>query len=259
MVIKNHIAYRFLTDDNLWFEIIEATHTGHWKKLMEDNSKEIPSEILSLYNLLSNKNQKPYVITESLTDSLELLKVKKNGKHFDWTYFKNIPDQRLTFICPENICIRIVIEGDMMHFFHLKFVYKDKKEGTGHMKWIMYYLNRNTGELCSHFEHDDVLQIEESVYKLLSFFFLADVIEEVVPAGRVYGTKKTGKVLNDFKYPLTIVSTSWNVTSIRTEGFSVSGHFAHRWVGEGRTIPKVVFIEPFEKNGYVRKAKKLSE
>lgn len=259
MVIKNHIAYRFLTDESIWFEMIESTHPGDWKALVEKDEKEIPDKIHSLYALLNNKDQKPYVITESVLQNLEHLKVNRKGEHFDWTYFKNIKNQKVTWILPNNVCVRILFHNEIIHFFHLKYEHLDKKAGTGHMKWIMYYLNRNTGELCEHFEHQDVKEIEESMYKLLSFFYLAEVQEEYVAVGRVYGTKKTGKVLNDFKFPLTIVSTKWNITSIRTEGFNVCGHFAHRWTGEGRTIPKVVFISPFEKEGYVRKAKKLNE
>lgn len=263
MVIKNHIAYRFLTDDRIWFEIVETTHKVDWQELMEQENNslidKIPDKIHSLYSLLHSEGQKPYVITDSVINNLEHLKVKKTGNHYDWTYFKNIKDQKVTFILPDNVCMRVLFQEDMIHFFNLKYEHVDKKSGTGHMKWIMYYLNRNTGELCEHFEHDDVKQIEESVYKLLSFFYLADIQEEYVAPGMVYGTKKTGKVLNDFKFPLTIVSSKWNITSIRTERFNVCGHFAHRWTGEGRTIPKVVFIEPFEKEGYVRKAKKLNE
>jgi hypothetical protein len=81
----------------------------------------------------------------------------------------------------------------------------------------------------------------------------------LVEPGRKYGTKKSGKLINTFTdIPLTIVNSKWNITSIRTEGFEVKGHFALRWTGEGRKIPKMVFIEPFQKNGYMRKSMKLN-
>ena len=255
MVIQNHIAYRFLTDENLIFEIIEKTHEGEWEQLLKQKDPEIPSKIHSLYNLLHPDKQAPYVVAESVSEHLELLKIKKNGDHFDWTYFKNLKNQKVTFIMPDNIVIRMVIQDEIIHFFHLKYDVEDRKTGQGHIKWIMYYLNRYTGELCEHFEHDDVKQIEESVYKFLCFFYLADNQEEIISPGKTHGTRKSGKILNNFKFPLTYVSSKWNVTSIRTEGFSVSGHFALRWTGEGRNIPRVVLIEPFEKEGYVRKAK----
>lgn len=158
---------------------------------------------------------------------------------------------------PNNICIRMVIQDEIISFFHLKFIYNDKKAGTGEMKWVMYYLNRNTGELCEHFEHEDVKEIEESVYKFLCFFYLSENQEELIQPKKVYGTRKSGKVLNDFNFPITVVNSKWNITSIRTDGFSVRGHFAVRWTGEGRNIARIVLIEPFEKDGYVRKAKNI--
>ena len=86
--------------------------------------------------------------------------------------------------------------------------------------------------------------------------YLSENTEVLLEAGRKTGTKKSGKVINTLPIPLTIVDSNWNITSIRTDGFNVSGHFAIRWVGEGRTEAKMVYISPYEKSGYVRKSKK---
>jgi len=258
MVIHKHIAYRFLTDDKLAFEIVEATHSSEWQKLLNDPDSKVSSKIATLYDLVRKENQTPYIITESVLENLSLLKISKKGEHFDWTFFKNLKDQKVTFILPDNVLIRMVIHGEIINLFHLGFNFttKTREKGEGHMKWIMYFLNRNTGELCEHFEHQDVKDIEETVYKFLCFFYLSDNQEEIIMPGKVHGTRKSGKVLNNFNFPITIVNSKWNITSIRNEGFGVSGHFATRWTGAGRNIPKVVFIEPFEKEGYIRKAKK---
>ena len=72
--------------------------------------------------------------------------------------------------------------------------------------------------------------------------------------GEKSGTKKSGKIINSLPVPITIINSKWNITSIRTDGFNVSGHFALYWTGEGRRIPKMIFREPYEKKGYVRKA-----
>lgn len=76
--------------------------------------------------------------------------------------------------------------------------------------------------------------------------------------GEKKGTKKSGKIINELPFPLTIINSKWNVTSVRTEGWYVSGHFALRWTGKGREVAKMVFIQPFEKHGMVRKAKMKS-
>ena len=123
------------------------------------------------------------------------------------------------------------------------------------MAWVMFHLNRKTGELCSHFAHKDVQNIERFIYSLLCFVYLADNEEVLVPAGRTYGTRKSGKLVNCTPFAMTIINSKWNITSIRTDGFGVSPHIAVRYIGVGRTIPRIVFIDAFRKHGYVRKGK----
>lgn len=256
--IKNHIAYRFLTDENLVFEILESTHSDEWRTLMNVTDKpEISNKVLSTYNLVSAKNQTPYLVTESVLKYLSLLKVHKKGNHFGWTVFKHLKNQKITFILPGNVVVRFLIQGDIMHIFHLgfKFTTKTKEKGEGHMQWVMYWLNKNTGELCEHFEHTDVIALEETMYKFLCFFYLTENQEEIVQAGKIYGTRKTGKIANDFKFPVTVVNSKWNITSIRNEDFDVSGHFRLQPCGPNNSETKIIFIEPFKKFGYTRSAK----
>lgn len=260
MVLKNHIAYRFIIDD-MMTEILEALHPKEYKAVMSEidgcpkADKADESKVGSLFSLISSTNNKTFIVTESVIRNLDLLKITKKGDHFDWTVFKHIGNRKVTFILPDNIFLRMVIQDDTIHFFHNKFTMQDKVKGTGHTLFVLFYLNRVTGELCEHFEHQDVKSIEEMVYKFLCFFYLTDNQEEVIAPGKVHGTRKTGKTLNDFTFPVTIVTSKWNITTIRTEGFGVSGHFRVQPCGEGRANSKIIFIEPFQKNGYIRKAK----
>lgn len=263
MVLKNHIAYRFLIDD-MMEEIISTFHKNEYKEVLIEMkggpkaSNESESKVASLFALISSTNNKTFIVTDSVIRNLDLLKITKKGNHFDWTVFKHLTDRKVTFILPNNTFLRMVIQDDKMHFFHNKFELQDKVKGTGHTLFVLFYLNRVTGELCEHFEHQDVKSIEEMVYKFLCFFYLTDNQEEVITPGKVHGTRKTGKTLNDFDFPVTIVTSKWNITTIRTEGFDVSGHFRVQPCGEGRANSKIIFIEPFKKNGYIRKAKSQS-
>jgi hypothetical protein len=116
----------------------------------------------------------------------------------------------------------------------------------------MFYLDRVKNEQCDHFAHADVKIIEEFVYKLLCFVFLSENEEETLKAGEKKGTRKQGKIINVLPIPLTIINSKWNITSIRTDGFGVSGHFRLQPTSSGT---KMIFIEPFMKHGYIRKAK----
>lgn len=252
MKFENHIAYRFLNDDNLIMEIAEAHYKREWSSAL--NGGDISHKIHDLYAFLTPKDTKNYFVTNTVIDKLDMLKVKKNGDHFDWTVFNGrISDLRNTFIFSDNSLMKLVVQDDIMMFCYLKYEPYDKV--TGHMSWTMFYLNKNTGELCEHFDDDKVKNIEEFCYKLLCFVYLTENDEVILPPNAKIGTRKSGLILNDIKSNITIINSRWNTDVVRLEKFGVRGHFAIRWVGEGRSSARLVFIEPFEKNGYTRKAK----
>ncbi len=271
MKIDNHIAKRFLTDDTLKMEIIETLYPEVYDVLesekaippihklvagypVEINKETLLSRVASLFALLDTpKTHRPYYCTETMLECLEFLKINKTGEHYNWTYFDKLQNHVATFIFPNNAMLRMRVVDETMEFMHMTYTPEDKERGNMH--WIMFHLNRKTGALCEHFGHDDVKNIELFIYRLLCFVYMADNEEVIVPAGSRYGTKKSGKLINSTPFQMTIINSKWNITSIRNEKFSVSAHFAIRHTGQGRTVPRVVFINPFEKEGYVRRAK----
>jgi hypothetical protein len=260
MVLKNHIAYRFLTDPTMVIEIIESFYPNEVRSI--SSGGEPDPRVLGMYKMMGTEDQKAYYITETVLNHFDSLNIKKietekYGMQYDWSYFKGLKEQKTTFIFPNNSLLRLWINNGMLHFCHTSFKLKEGSKVNGEMYNIMLYVDMQTGELCEHFAHKDAKMIELFVYKLLAFFFLSENEMIIVEPGRKHGTLKSGKLINTFKdIPVTIVNSKWNITSIRTEGFEVKGHFALRWTGEGRKIPKMVFIEPFKKNGYMRKAQK---
>lgn len=271
MKLDNHIAKRLLTDPMFTMEIVTHMYPDAEKIFdksdstkiqtrsasgytIEATTEELKDRIACLYNVLTTPSgHKPYYCTETMLPCLDMLKINKTGPHYNWTYFNSLKDQKATFIFPDNRVLRMVIDGDTMWFVQIE--YTPESKVAGHMNWVMFYLNRRTGELCDHFKHKDVQKIEKFVYSLLCFVYLADKEEIIVAAHSKYGTRKSGKLINSTPFPIIIINSKWNITSIRADGFPVSAHFAIRHTGQGRTIPKVVFIDQFEKEGYVRKGK----
>lgn len=94
------------------------------------------------------------------------------------------------------------------------------------------------------------------IYKLMCFIYLSDIEEIIIPPGVKYGTKKTGHMINEIRTNITIINSRWNVSSVKSEGFAVAGHFRLQPFGEGRTERRIQWIDPFEKTGYNRKATK---
>lgn len=62
------------------------------------------------------------------------------------------------------------------------------------------------------------------------------------------------KVVNESEFKVKILDSTWFVTTIRSDGFKVSGHFRWQPFGPGRTEKKLIYISDFEKEGYTRKA-----
>lgn len=273
MFLKNHIAYRFLTDPDFQMEMIETQYPEAYKMLMSGKKMEDLDDIskiriAQLYELASPKDQKSFLITSTVLDKLDMLKVKRrNDGQFDWSVFSHLKPLKYTFILPPmndstgGTCVRMKIGGKVTNegFIELIYLYfnLDKGSHSGEARWELLYANMAEGTPCEHFDHENVKgkNIDELIYKLLCFIFLSENEEELIQPGQKKGTRRSGKIINILPFPLTIVNSKWNVTSVRTEGFQVSGHFALRWTGTGRQVAKMVFIDPYEKHGYIRHAK----
>jgi hypothetical protein len=245
-----------------------------------------------LYMTLCPKGNKSYLITDSVFDKLDMLKVSKSKtmsirrqnhkmgdvhglplgeiiketQTYDWTVFNTVKSlmsrdmsSKFTYILPTNECIRLVCSNGYLGLCHFNFGKLTKDEirmNYGNLKWCFFWINIETGHLCENWEGRDVQGIEGFVFKLMCFIYLSDNEEVIVPAGQRHGTKKSGKIINSLPTPITIVTSKWNVTSIRTEGFDVSGHFRLQPYTTGT---RMIFIQPFRKHGYVRRAKSLDQ
>lgn len=269
MKLDYHIAYRMINDPKMIDEIMEL-QAPIWLKLMKATPMEKDAIIkdniedsmkaLNLFQLLDPEGCKYYFITDSVTRNMDRLKVSKRAvvghdMQYDWTVFAHVPMCKKAFIFGTGDMFIFEIKENDIVIFHNKYDTGIKKAIYGRMGWTCLFADRKTGVQAEHFNSLEAQAIEETIYKILCFFYLSENTEEILKPGQKQGTKKNGKIINSLKIPLIIVNTKWNVTSIRNEGFQVSGHFAIRWSGEGRKIAKMVFIEPFEKHGYIRRAK----
>ena len=102
---------------------------------------------------------------------------------------------------------------------------------------------------------------EQAIFTALAVLLLKKFgkVETVLIGGNVRREiDSTGEVVtNKAPFPITYLDCSWLKTIVRTEGFLVRGHFRLQPYGEGRLERKLIYIEPFQKHGYTRTAKKL--
>lgn len=261
MIIKNHIAYHFLTNENYVMDMVTHIHP----KGPEGVTEDLLNKMAPTYELLGPEYNQAFYVTNTVMDLLEMLKIKKVKNQagvelYDWTMFDDMPENKRTFIFNDNSLLRVLVRDHIIQFCHLSFE-KDKSPGAkydGESHWVIFYINRKTGEQCDHFNHPDVKKIELMIYRLLCFIYLSENEEIKIEPGRKYGTRRSGKFLNSFNnIPVTIINSKWNITSIRNEGFKVSGHIRRIKLKTGKTRKK--WIDPFDKKGYIRRAKIESE
>lgn len=90
---------------------------------------------------------------------------------------------------------------------------------------------------------------------LIVFMEECEIEKKVVESSKKFRDKGS-KIYNDTKKSITFLDCRWFTELVRTTPFSVNGHLRWQPCGEGRTKKKLIWIEPFEKHGYHRKATK---
>jgi|GEM_PF-3575851 len=63
------------------------------------------------------------------------------------------------------------------------------------------------------------------------------------------------KFLNETKNNIEIIDITYFTRLVRTGEFGVSGHFRVQYFGTGNSEAKIIFIDSYKKNGYIRGAK----
>lgn len=100
-------------------------------------------------------------------------------------------------------------------------------------------------------------ECHKEFFQILIFLKYTEPDIKYIPSGKKVGTKKNG-FYNLCTTDVQVVDSNWNTTVVRTEGFSVDGHLRLQPYGEGRSKYKLIWIDSFDKEGYVRKAKSVS-
>lgn len=98
---------------------------------------------------------------------------------------------------------------------------------------------------------------------ILCLLFLRDYAEhEVKYVHSGHKKEKIGikreKVFNSSPVKVECIDSNWFTTIIRSDGFSVKGHFRMQPYGEKLKYRKLIWINDFEKTGYTKKAKMLN-
>lgn len=268
MKLENHIVRKTLEDPTgFTIEVMDAIKGS--SVTVEDIDSDQYNDIA---HVMSIKGNETYYITKSVTERLNLLDAKKCMDIEGWKLFKGLPDFKKTYILPDmpqtyskyggSGFVRVCKYGDILFFIHVTSKFLPPEQRTPTLDSSMYivalYIDmREEGEgMCHHWNSADGQSLAPFLFTLMCFVELCENEIVVVEPKAKYGTKKAGKIINTTPFPITIINNTWNVTKVLVGTIHVCGHAQIYWTGPGRTIPKLLYKEPFTKDGYTRRSGK---
>jgi len=189
------------------------------------------------------------------------------SEKFDIKFLNSVPDKKATFLMGKNLTIRYYKTGSMIYCLGLFIT--EQEDGNmlnslffrmdldeGYIYYPIKSTNQDTKFKVNEIPMEQIgmngATILEAVIKLLLFIELSDIIIEILEPNQKTGTRKTGKVFNQSDSNVVVVDSKWNTISVRNEGFKVSGHWRAQPCGVGRQERRIIWIDSFEKKGYVR-------
>ncbi len=191
-------------------------------------------------------NMKVYVIRKTVQEICSKINIKEEKK-FD--YLQKVKQGNTMLVLDENRFIKYFRNGN-----HIVAAYFEKSPISN----LYAMFNFDLDEGYENSDLDDMSARGKKLFmQLIMFLEFAPFETVLLKPSQKNGTRNAGKVINDTPQNLIIVDSAWNKVIVRTEGFTVSGEsgigfLALRACGAGRFDRKFVWIEPYEKKGYVR-------
>lgn len=243
----------------------------------------------NLADFIRDKSCRHYYITGEVLNMCARLKVKEP---FDLAWLKQIPngirqlnfgDQFFRYNKEDDYIMvlagksgpdrtqAMVIDGSFSAFGLDKTVISDIKTIPKPELYSIFFLNLVTRQadipkvVEQYNEKDlaDVIDFEaksrKQFFQLISFMELAPIEEIILPVGAKHGTRKSpDNLLNEQKFPITIVNKGWNRSITRVGSIDVEGHFRMQAYGPQYSKRKLVFIKPFSYESFPIEARKIT-
>jgi hypothetical protein len=257
----------------------EQIVNGHRETLINSgwSEEDIEHGITEVSNFFYSSDSINYAFKSSAIDMIKKIPIDDK---FDIKYLSNIPDSRASLLLGEGYNIRWVKEGSEIHGGIIE--REDVQNGEQYYGWRFFSIYLETGEIRLPIKEEQYYNKEESYQnekgedgfyaienpyddeefrsfvQMLIFLELSDLEVYILSPNMKTGTRKTEKFINKSPSNVKIVDSKWNTISIRSEGFKVNGHWRLQACGLNREQRRLIWIDTFEKNGYVRNKSKLN-
>ena len=210
-------------------KIIYDDYTSFKKYLFTESSME------TVHKIKITEKDVPYIINQ-VCDS----KFRKYSEQWCW-------DQMAIFLFKGGFYKWVSDSvAKALYFFR---IYLDTLPENDHQTYF-YTVWRLKADQIGVLHHHVI-----ELLQMLVYWKMSEPTIQVIDPRKKIGTRKKG-FYNSTPSQLIIVDKNWNVTSVRSGEFDVGGHFRLQPCGKGREERKLIWIKPFKKNGYIRKARR---
>lgn len=258
------------------FGVTFAKNITQFMPIILKQYKEAGGNNLSgLEELFGEKDCKHYYVTKSVIDTCTRIKVREP---FDLEWLRpklengikqwSFDDKLFRFVKNEQkIVVIYATEAEIPE------IYKQRAEEKGVDYAVFDFdLVNKTEEVIEGNQRRPVKKDTRLLFfQLLCYIVLAEIEITIVPPGKKHGPKNAkDHVFNEERFPMAIINSNWNRTSMRSEGFWVDGEggeggedgkgfYRLQACGPGWSERELKLIKPFKKHGYTRKAGKLKD
>lgn len=158
-----------------------------------------------------------------------------------------------------NVNEKWLLNGFLIVFVNNKHLQVPQLYSFHHFKDGLAY-NYITPEFFEETDQTDHSSEIQWLIGLILFSNFCEVETKIALAGKRI-LHMTEKYVNETALPIEILDSTWFTTIVRSEGFSVGaetgGFFRWQRFGPGSSQRKIIWVAPFEKKGYTRRAGKL--
>lgn len=236
--------------------IVQFIEMFSTEMVWEGRLKDIIGQMGITPNALHIPKNTNYLLTSTAIELAGRIKIDEDK--FDVRFLSKVKSKKITFLLGKGCFIRYIKRSN--EIFAVRVTATPMEDGSKYVHYCSFKINTQSGRIIYIDRIEDPLKDDNfrQFIQLLIFTELSELEVVVIPA-KSKTVYKGDKYVNDDRQSVTVVDSTWNKMIIRTEGFKVRGHFRLQAAGKNWQDRKLVYVDEFQKEGYIRHPKKTMD
>ena len=275
------------------------TQIGDVKKRDNSTEEDLRKARVNAYELIydnMDRGESKYILTAKeekidyecffntktylLKDEAQALAKKIPLDKFNYSILKQVADKKCMYLMGRELAFKFYTYKDNLYGVYFKMINNDKVSEKS-LEWAFFRIDLETNEVfLIEDETGEKTYIGDDTYinearqhnskplndkyfkcfiQTLLFIELSDLDVQLIEPNKKIGKTKKDKIINRSKSDVIVVTSKWNVISVRGDSFLVNGHWRMQPCGINRANRKLIYVDTFEKKGYIKRSKKQSQ